>query len=519
MSSDPARLYQQLLNTGLQNKDTQLYQLLRELIDSTLQLTRFPRSSSGGGPSGPNLSNKNFLTHTDESTSLPNSRHHTAGDAIEFDDSLPNERIVNVKVDGSTVVINGDNELEAVQGGVAPDSAVYLTGDDESGSLPNSRQLLAGVGVLFDDSIANERTIDIDVPPPAGAHIYRNTNQTIANTTLTAISFSHELIDEDDYWDSGNPTRLTANEEGWYIIRGQFILDNTTGAGRSSIFIRKNGSTIVAQNDSFFSSGSNSGNSVEFLAYLSETDYVELLIEINSGGSHDTVGGVFNTYFQIIRNVVGVSTGGGGGAPTDLTYLTKDDESAILSNSYKLIAGTNIVLDDSTPNELAINASGGDWDGIVVKPSNQTVINNATVQADTALILSLDATSVYYIEFFIIYSGNNSSGQYRWEFGLNQNISNTVNWFGNWIGLNTSLGSAGYQASLGNNAGGGSFWPFGTAVIGCDSSNNIIVLRGFTTIRTNSAGTLTYRFALGIAASGREVTTYAGSFLRYKKVA
>lgn len=36
----------------------------------------------------------------------------------------------------------------------------YLTSDDETGSLPNSRELLAGIGISFDDSVANERTIN-----------------------------------------------------------------------------------------------------------------------------------------------------------------------------------------------------------------------------------------------------------------------------------------------------------------------------------------------------------------------
>jgi hypothetical protein len=39
--------------------------------------------------------------------------------------------------------------------------ANYATVADDSILLPNSRQLLAGVGVAFDDTVANERTIDV----------------------------------------------------------------------------------------------------------------------------------------------------------------------------------------------------------------------------------------------------------------------------------------------------------------------------------------------------------------------
>ncbi len=44
-------------------------------------------------------------------------------------------------------------------------NAQYATVADESTVLPNSRQLLAGTGIAFDDTVANERTIS---STPAG---------------------------------------------------------------------------------------------------------------------------------------------------------------------------------------------------------------------------------------------------------------------------------------------------------------------------------------------------------------
>lgn len=40
-------------------------------------------------------------------------------------------------------------------------ASTFLTVNDESNDFPNSRQLLAGVGVAFDDSIPNRRTINV----------------------------------------------------------------------------------------------------------------------------------------------------------------------------------------------------------------------------------------------------------------------------------------------------------------------------------------------------------------------
>ena len=39
-------------------------------------------------------------------------------------------------------------------------AATFLTVDDESNDFPNSRQLLAGTNITFDDTIAHQRTIN-----------------------------------------------------------------------------------------------------------------------------------------------------------------------------------------------------------------------------------------------------------------------------------------------------------------------------------------------------------------------
>ncbi|HEX7796063.1 MAG TPA: hypothetical protein VF456_16995, partial [Vicinamibacterales bacterium] len=44
--------------------------------------------------------------------------------------------------------------------GAAPASATYLTVNNETANLPNSRRVLAGTNVTFDDSVAGQRTIN-----------------------------------------------------------------------------------------------------------------------------------------------------------------------------------------------------------------------------------------------------------------------------------------------------------------------------------------------------------------------
>lgn len=58
---DPARLYHLLLNTGLQNKDQALYQVVYELIGQVLKLTAQVTSSASGGGAGTTVINQTLL--------------------------------------------------------------------------------------------------------------------------------------------------------------------------------------------------------------------------------------------------------------------------------------------------------------------------------------------------------------------------------------------------------------------------------------------------------------------------
>lgn len=50
-------------------------------------------------------------------------------------------------------------------------AANFLTATDESLNFPNSRQLLAGLNVTFDDTVANQRTVNVAVPAASADHV------------------------------------------------------------------------------------------------------------------------------------------------------------------------------------------------------------------------------------------------------------------------------------------------------------------------------------------------------------
>lgn len=71
-------------------------------------------------------------------------------------------QIINQLIDAMTQFQGVTTEVtNVISGSVGAASELdYITFSDESIDLPNSRQLLAGLGVTFDDSVANQRTIN-----------------------------------------------------------------------------------------------------------------------------------------------------------------------------------------------------------------------------------------------------------------------------------------------------------------------------------------------------------------------
>jgi hypothetical protein len=193
MAVDPARLYQQLLNTGLQNKDNPLYQLLKSLIDSALGVSKQTATIISGGGGGPNISDKEFLTAADESASLPNSRELLPGTNITFDDTTPNERTVNASGGGGALTRESDSFTTAsigsggttigsftITGGwqsaellkLESDRACYIVlyateaaRNNDTRILPAIVDPLAGIGILMDAAFGVGGG-EIDVSPP-----------------------------------------------------------------------------------------------------------------------------------------------------------------------------------------------------------------------------------------------------------------------------------------------------------------------------------------------------------------
>jgi hypothetical protein len=197
------------------------------------------------------------------------------------------------------------------------------------------------------------------------------------------------------------------------------------------------------------------------------------------------------------------------GDPTDVQPSWWNEE-------HEFTGGTDgqILVRDSAETDGARWADpSSDWDQTITKSVDQTVTNSATLTNDTELVVALAANAVYVAEFFVIYSGNDIGGDYKWQFtgpwGMAQQAT----------GFYYSLGPTLTQVFLGSLGAVGAWPPSSGVTTGTDAAHTQFVVHGRLVMVTNAAANLQYQFSQNSAIAAKEAKTYAGSTLRIKRLA
>lgn len=124
------------------------------------------------------------------------------------------------------------------------------------------------------------------VPKDISARVFNSVNISIADVTLTFLTFDSESFDTDAIHSTvSNTGLLTATTAGKYLIGGcVYFEDNATG--RRDLTIRRNGSNDIVRT-TVLSSGAADGTKLEVTTYfnLAAGDYVELGVFQASGGA------------------------------------------------------------------------------------------------------------------------------------------------------------------------------------------------------------------------------------------
>lgn len=152
------------------------------------------------------------------------------------------------------------------------------------------------------------------------------------------------------------------------------------------------------------------------------------------------------------------------------------------------------------------------WDVVITKSADQTVTNDATPQADTELFTALVAGAFYEIQLLLLFSGNDTTGDYQASFAY-PTVTNNLN-----MGFCNNF-NASNAAVIAGRAGAANQWPSTAEPLGVVVGD--VIRTSFLTffLRTEAAaGNLQYQFANAAAGVGRTSTTRAGSTLRVKRL-
>lgn len=133
-----------------------------------------------------------------------------------------------------------------------------------------------------------------------GASVYRNVVESIPNAAYTRATFTIEMFDTNNFWDAGNPSRLTVPRAGYYLVGGKIGWDiNPTNVREVKLYINGSGATYAAMSNACIAlSGVLTRLTIVFLVHLSAGDYVELFLWQNSGGALNHGGD--RSYFWIL---------------------------------------------------------------------------------------------------------------------------------------------------------------------------------------------------------------------------
>ena len=149
----------------------------------------------------------------------------------------------------------------------------------------------------------------------------------------------------------------------------------------------------------------------------------------------------------------------------------------------------------------------------IVKGSDQTVTNSATLVDDSALQFACVSGGVYHVELFLLWSGNDTTGDFKFEVAVPTATGFRRNVAGFGGGADTLQVSTGVQFSA------ASALMAGGVQLGGDAGNTIKVQQLEAWFVAGAAASFKVQFANFAAAAGRTSTSRAGSLLRYRRLA
>lgn len=161
----------------------------------------------------------------------------------------------------------------------------YVSSDAGRPPVPWGGELIWRTDLLDYQVWDGSQWRSLGLNPPAARLARTATNQSIPNSTQTALQWNSELEDTHNGHDnSTNPSRYTAPVAGLYLVTATVTWDQNA-SGIREIGLRVNGSVIYDGTRVVNSSNITHVQSVSHLIRLAVGDYVEATVWQNTGGA------------------------------------------------------------------------------------------------------------------------------------------------------------------------------------------------------------------------------------------
>ena len=191
--------------------------------------------------------------------------------------------------------INGTTGISGVDGSL---SAPAVTGTDSNTGItfPAADTIKFATGGVERLSITNSGVTGTGLGTNTPAFsVYRNGTQSIGSNTATKVQYNTENFDTDNTFDNSTNYRYTPAFSGKSFLVASLRLYGTDDFNNFIIEIRKNGTSVLRQQNSHFHYES---TQVSGIVTHDTDDYFEVFVTQQSGSSLDVMSGSDITYFM-----------------------------------------------------------------------------------------------------------------------------------------------------------------------------------------------------------------------------
>jgi hypothetical protein len=326
---------------------------------------------------------------------------------------------ISVRIDGVTTYELG---VYALNNGSGGDNVFDWT---LAGSIPlfllagahTCEIMAANVGLALQASVANPLTISVLYPgsvvvssavTPEAARVRKSANQS-ANPVVT---LSFDVVDQNDggVYSVAQPTRLTAQLGGWYNSVAELLFDQGIDGSFRSVKIRKNGVTIVAedQRDDYVHNTTQRSLLADTGAIpLNPGDYLEVIAESDGTDGDEVVLALsdFSPVFTLVRLIPG-------SVNLDISArIARSTVQSIANATPTALSFDTIIYDTSlffvigSPTKLTIPVDGKydisaaiQWAAAVLGSREMFIRKNGATMVELARVLTLGAADTVPLE-------------------------------------------------------------------------------------------------------------------------